>query len=118
MTIASRFPIRNLQIEVLEGVVIKEVNWPMIMVVEAMFLVCWKRGVIPKMTGAAQNEAYPVGGIHDQGLAWDFRSSAFSDPKSVLLELTAILRGIDKGFHVAHHDVGFGFHFHIEYRGG
>ena len=118
MTIASRFPIRNLQIEVLEGVVIKEVNWPMIMVVEAMFLVCWKRGVIPKMTGAAQNEAYAPGGIHDQGLGWDYRSKDFNDPKSVLLELTAILRGIDKGFHVQYHDVGFGLHFHIEYRGG
>lgn len=70
------------------------------------------------MTGASQSEAYQKGGLHDQGLAWDFRSSDFKNPKSVLLELTAILHGIDKGFRVLYHDVGYGLHFHIEYRGG
>ena len=117
MGIASRFPIRDLKIELLKGVIIKEVNWPMMIVSEAIFLAGWKRGVTVKMTGAAQTEAYRPGGIHDQGLAWDFRSSDFNDPKSVLLELTAILKGIDKGFRVLYHDVGFGLHFHVEYRG-
>lgn len=118
MSIAARFPIRNLKVDVLKGVVIKEVNWPMLLAAEAMFLVCWKQGVTPKMTGAAQNSAYPKGGLHDQGLAWDYRSEHLKNPKAAFLELTAILRGIDKGFRTVYHDVGYGLHFHIEYRGG
>lgn len=117
MTLATRFPIRNLKVEVLKGVVIKEVNWPMMIACEAMFLVCWKQGVLPVMTGASQSEAYVPGGIHDRALAWDFRSKHLARPKSAFLEVSKILSGIDKGFRVLYHDVGLGLHFHVEYKG-
>lgn len=118
MTLASRFPIRNLRVEILKGVVIKEVNWPMMIAMEAIFLVCWKQGRLPVMTGASQSAAYSPGGIHDSGSAWDFRSKHLPRPKTAFLELAKTLKGIDVGFRVLYHDVGYGKHFHVEYREG
>jgi len=70
------------------------------------------------MTGASQNEAYAPGGIHDRAMAWDFRSKYLARPKAAFVELSKILKGIDTGFRVLYHDVGYGKHFHVEYREG
>ena len=109
------FPIRNLKVKILRGVYIREINWAMLTVAEVMFLVCMRQGRTPVMTGAAQSVAYRKGGLHDRGLAWDYRSEHLERPKAAFAELSKTLARIDKSFRVAYHDVGYGLHFHIEY---
>ena len=69
------------------------------------------------MTGASQNEAYKKGSLHDQGRAWDFRSKHLAKPMAAFLELTRMLKGIDKNYKTLYHDSGTGMHFHVEYNG-
>ncbi len=112
----SILAVRNLSVDIVEGATIKCINWPMIVASEIVFLVCMKQGEHAVLTGASQNEAYPKGGIHDRGMAWDFRSEHLPRPKSAFLELHRALTRLDSSFRVLYHDVGFGLHFHIEYR--
>lgn len=112
----SIYTSKDARVLVLDDVRIKEINWQLIGAVNAMYEVFLKYGEIAMITGAYNSPAYPKGGIHDRGLAWDFRSSCISKPRLVLKEIEAILKSIDRRYRVLYHNVGYGYHYHIEFR--
>jgi len=105
----------ELRVDLLPGVVIKTITREMVCALVVLYNVCQKQGVIPIMTGASQNKAYPKGGLHDRGLAWDFRSGHLPNPTGAFLEIVASLKSLDKGYRALYHDSGYGMHFHVEY---
>jgi hypothetical protein len=93
----------------------KEFNIIILTIIKVVAEVSTAYGVTPVITGSWGENIYPLGGIHDKGHAIDYRSSIYTHPSVVALDIQKRLQLVDKGFRVLYHDSGNGKHFHIYY---
>ena len=102
----------KLRILINPNVHIGALSWPMIEASLAVWEAYQIEGVRPIMTGAA-DPSYPKGGVHDRGLAWDFRIWALRDPARVAEAIRGKLQDIDKRWVVLYGDSGHQDHIHV-----
>jgi len=105
---------QGIKIKLKDGVILKEINEPLMIVLRCA-CICYRRyKVTPTITSGADGQ-HKKNSLHYKGLAWDFRIWGVSDPGALARRLRLMLKSIDECFDVVYGDPAHRDHIHIEY---
>lgn len=107
----------NIYVQILQGVVIKEINTEFLTLCAIFSKVAAKYGKTPVLTGAGEARS-PIEPLHAAGYAWDWRSRDFAKPLEILGELLMLADKCDTRYTIIYDTGGTGPHFHSEFRIG